>query len=103
MSASPIFKPWDYTLKIRHLFQAADSLPTAEETAQIAKNVIAAVRALQAKIPQSSPLWHDLDNCCESFDAVEGIDNAYEARDVLNSALAELYDEADFHKRVWVE
>jgi hypothetical protein len=96
-------KAWDHTLKIKHIWMDSDPLPSAEETIQMGKDVAAAIRNLQARIPDTSDLWHDLDNCAEGFLELDGIDNAHEARDVFNDALSRLYDEADRNKRIWID
>lgn len=95
-------KKWDYELRVRDVFAAADELPTAAETIAMGKQVADRIRALQAKMKEGSDLWHDLDGCAEAFLGLEGIENAYEARDLFNEAMTELYDQGDYAKRVWV-
>ena len=98
-------KPWDHRLKIKHIFMDADSLPAVSEVDDMARKIIEAIRALQKRMPDSSELWHDLDDAAEEFDNVIGYDpeDRYDAQRHFNDALHTLYDHADHNKRVWIE
>lgn len=95
-------KAWDHTLNIRHIFSEAGQLPAAADTIKMGAEIVAAIRSLQKRISDTSDLWHDLDDCCEGFEDLSGIENDYEARERFNEALHKLYDEADYAKRVWI-
>lgn len=96
-------KAWDHKLRIKSIFMDAPEMPSAAETTVMAQAVAEKLRELRNRLTQTDDLWHDLDNCADAFDELEGIENAYEARDRFNAALAGLYDEADYGKRVWIE
>jgi hypothetical protein len=98
-------KAWDHRLKIKHIFMDSDPLPSVPEIDDMARKIIEAVRVLQKRPPDTSELWHDLDNAAEEFDNVLGYDpdESYDARRHFNDALQTLYDHADYNKRIWIE
>lgn len=99
-------KAWDHKLHIKSIFMGDDvpELPDAAETAAMALSVAGRVKALRDRVEDSDPdLWVDLDNCIDEFENLAGIDNPYEAKARFNEALGNLYDQADYAKRIWID
>lgn len=96
-------KRWDYTLRIGRFFRDLPDLPSAAEVAMAGTQVAQAITVLVNRVGVDSDLGSELQECEENFEGLDGIENAYEAREVFNQALNSLYDVADAGKRVWVE
>jgi len=106
MTVHKFAKAWDYKLNIKSIFmgESIPDLPTAAQTIDMAKEVAERVKALCKRIENVDPdLWVDLDNCVDELEELDGIENAYEARDRFNEVLGHLYDQADYGKRVWID
>lgn len=95
-------KSWDHQLQVRDLL-GDDPLPPAHETIEKGRKIVERIHALQERLQSSDALLHDLDQVVEEFEQLEEVSNPYEARDVFNTCLGRLYDEADAGKRVWIE